>query len=265
MRERGGAFRWVMENSTLKMTNYCVLLMLADFVDSGESGMAWPSHDTLAKRAHCSVRTVRNALAEAEGAGEIQRLGTSESGTVIWQLTAEDLALPSGGSAKSVEGSADFADKVVVASSAQLGLLQEEQPFTLKVQGDSGSVPPSSVAGKRIRPDEWHMAVTLLQRFNELAGKKWEPRTTTGDHNPKVTQIIMRIRENPEITLEEHLAILDRNFKAPWWDGEPSTVGVIYNPETFPRAVVCTGVTKRPATARSSHYARVTEKGGPGW
>lgn len=109
------------------------------------------------------------------------------------------------------------------------------------------------------------MAVALLQRFNELAGKRWQPRTTTGDHNPKIVPIIMRIRENPEIDLEEHLAILDRNFKAPWWKGEPSSVGVIYNPDAFPRAVVCEGVTKRPATARSSHYARVTEKGGPGW
>ena len=153
----------------------------------------------------------------------------------------------------------------VETRSKSKSLLQEEQLFTLELQGDSGGVPPSSVGGKRIGSREWQMAVTLFQRFNELAGKNWEPRTATGDHNPKMAQIIMRIRENPEIDLEEHLAILDRNFAAPWWKPPVSGVGVIYGPQAFPRAVVCDGKRKRPATKGSSHYAREVGDGGPGW
>ena len=93
---------------------------------------------------------------------------------------------------------------------------------------------------------EWRRACKLLDHFNELAGTTLGKLTSRRDPSPHIKQIVERIREWPDLTDDEHIAILDHAFAHPWWDGKPG-VGVVYGPKAFPRAAA----RERPTGSRS--------------
>lgn len=106
-------------------------------------------------------------------------------------------------------------------------------------------VPNGSVGRFKITAEEWALATRLLARFNELSGKRLSPVSTRGAPTDNVKAIIGRVREYPDIGLDEHLRILDANFADPWWKGEPGGPGVIYGPGAFPRCAAKKGRTKK--------------------
>lgn len=82
------AVGWVMEASPSTGTARLVLLSLANHA-SREGKNAWPSVETIAHEARCSMRSVHYALRKLESEGHIERVGVSKHGVTIWNLVME--------------------------------------------------------------------------------------------------------------------------------------------------------------------------------
>jgi Helix-turn-helix domain len=94
------------------------------------------------------------------------------------------------------------------------------------------------------------LAVEVLAVFNELTGKSFTA-TAYG------TKIAQRINEHPELDLDAHRQIIERNLAAPWWD--TLCPSVIYgNASQFERAMQCDG--KRLTRTRGDRQAAAIAK-----
>lgn len=65
------------------------------------------------------------------------------------------------------------------------------------------------------------MVTAIVEECNRLWGKRFSPQA----HADYITR---RIRRFPDVTLDEHIAIVQRASANPWWRGEPSP-RVIYS------------------------------------
>lgn len=75
----------------------------------------------------------------------------------------------------------------------------------------------------------------MLDVFNEVSGLKMTSKEW-------VSKIILRLREHPELEVEDHRGIIVRNFAAPWWNGLPSPSVIYGNSGIFERSMHETGV-----------------------
>lgn len=112
---------------------------------------------------------------------------------------------------------------------------------------------------KVVTDQEREWGLKLLARFNERNGSALGPFTSERGASEHLKPIICRIRENPDLTLEELLQVIDRNFANPWWGengnkraGSPM---VIFSPNVFARALA---QPDRPAGKRSFEAERRT-------
>lgn len=78
-------FQWVLQKSPAQLVNRLVLLVLADHANGDGTG-AWPSTETIAKEARCSIRSAQYALNALEQAGAIKQTGWSKHGTREWKV-----------------------------------------------------------------------------------------------------------------------------------------------------------------------------------
>lgn len=94
-----------------------------------------------------------------------------------------------------------------------------------------------TVDRKRVTTDEARTATAILDAYNEIAG------TNLGGQ-VWLRKIIMRMREHPELSVDEHREIIRRNFAAPWWRNAASP-SVIYGSDgQFERSILCDGKSK---------------------
>ena len=89
----------------------------------------------------------------------------------------------------------------------------------------------------RLTADEWRMAEAIMAEWNQRAGTEFHLLGTRGKATEHLKRIVGRIRENPEITLDRHIEVVRYNCANPWWQGKPTTIGVIYGPQAFPRCL----------------------------
>lgn len=82
--------------------------------------------------------------------------------------------------------------------------------------------PPANVNRKKVSQVEGHLSIRVLQAFNEIFEAR--PAFTATDWCAK---IIMRLREHPDVSLEEHRDIIVFAHDHPWWEG-PASPSVIY-------------------------------------
>lgn len=79
---------------------------------------------------------------------------------------------------------------------------------------------PTQVDGKRVAVAEGQFAETALAIFNEVAGTRFGAKSW-------LKMIIGCHRQHPELTTEDHRRVIEEQFAAPWWKGDP-TPAVIY-------------------------------------
>ena len=89
---------------------------------------------------------------------------------------------------------------------------------------------PGVVDRERVTRHEADLATVILAEWNRQAGlSQWSKQW--------LAKIIMRIREHPELTFDDHAEAIRVNLCNPWWKGTP-TLAVIYgNDAQFERSL----------------------------
>lgn len=209
---------WVLRHSEETLGSRLVLLALADRASDDGTG-AWPSVDTLARDARISRRSVQRCLRELEASGAIATTGTRDNGARIYRVNMS----PPRGVILDVEGA---------TSSTAGGDTVSPEPSLLQPSKDNhptpsvGSPTPDGWQVNRIPVTEGqaNLARDVLFRWNEAA----EQDLTARDW---LAKIVLRIREHPELTLDEHDEIICAALNDPWWKG-PASPSVVYGNAT---------------------------------
>lgn len=108
---------------------------------------------------------------------------------------------------------------------------------------------PKTVRGKRVSDAEGELAVGILAAYNEAAGQHLRSLEW-------LSKIVLRLREHPELGLEEHREIIRKNFAAPWWKDTPSPSVIYGNGAQFERSTKVSGE-KRPGTRAERKSDRI--------
>lgn len=82
------------------------------------------------------------------------------------------------------------------------------------------------VGRKRITRSEGEMCEALVEEFNRQAGTRFRPRA-------HCVPIIGRLREHPELSFEDHAAIIENELANPWGDLAPAICKVYGNERQF--------------------------------
>jgi helix-turn-helix protein len=206
---------WVLRHSDETLGRRLVLLVLADH--AGEEGRdSWPSVDTIAHEARMSRRQVQRCLRDLEASGAITRLGTHPSGATQWGVKMS----PPRGDIRAAGG----------ATSAARG---GRNPDARTVSKATTPNEPSSwrVDRKPVTRDEREIAQSVLAEWNVLTEQSLSARTW-------LAKIVMRVREHPELGVNEHAHIIRTALADPWWRGV-ATPSVIYgNDAIFERQLM---------------------------
>ena len=106
------------------------------------------------------------------------------------------------------------------------------------------------------------MAVQIVKAFNAGTGTKFRLIGSRGRPTEHLKRIVTRLREHPEVTIDEHLAMIKRVCDDPWWKGQATTVAVIYGPKAFP---MCLATDSRPTHGRRFANERRTSPEDAPW
>lgn len=104
------------------------------------------------------------------------------------------------------------------------------------------------------------MAEAILAEFNSEAGTAFRLVGSRGRPTDHLKRIVSRIRDYPEVTLDQHLEVVRYNCRNPWWGGRPTSVGVIYGPGSFPR---CLAMDEGPTNKRFADERRTAQEDAP--
>lgn len=235
------ALSWVLRNSEATLGNRLTLIALAEFAhDDGSE--ARPSIQTLMERTRLSQRSVQYALRSLEKEGAIEKIGVSSRGCNVYRVVMDQGAdsAPPGGA---------IHDNGGVQPTAPDPSLEPLQASTPPV------VPPFkhwTVDRKPVTPGEESTAQEILFYWNHHAGQKLASKEW-------LAKIIMRIREQPDLSLQDHEAVIARvlNDPNPWWRG-PASPSIIYGSGAqFERSILAATQTAAEAVARDpKRYGR---------
>ena len=241
---------WASEQTTGSSTRKAVLLALANAANH-HTGRCFPSVARLCTETEASEKTVRRALDELEAAGFISRerrrrddgtLSTYEYEFPPVRMTASPLVTETSSPA------------VTVTARNQEGPNQEGSSTANAV--DSLAREPGIYDGdkrwavnrKTVSISEGRLAADVMRTWNELTSQSLRSKDW-------LAKVIMRIREYPEATLEDHRYLIERNLANPWWTGPP-TPSVIYGSGAqFERSVM----TARHQEDDSDRIKRIVE------
>lgn len=172
----------------------------------------------VAARAGVSDRSVDRATVELERLGllSIERNGIRRKPNRYTLLEPELVA--QGNDVRMSEGSQQANDVRMSGEPTSLvpRLTSEPSSHNVKKNGQEEKNPHSptelpSVDRKRVDPDHWRLAAAIIEAFNALAGTRY---TVQAHYRP----IVMRIREHPELSADDHGAIMAAAFADPWWE-----------------------------------------------
>jgi len=191
---------------------------------------AFPGDAQLAKLAGCSTRTVERRRAKLEALGLLEvRRARLPGGT--WAANHYGLEGLRAALARLVKSTTDESDH---PTSDGEGSPHDtaDADHTTGVAADHTTGVSAEVEEREVEEaeEDTQRAREVLDLFNERAGTAFTARVW-------LSRIVDRVREHPELGLEQHRAIIDRNFAAAWWNGSPSPAVLFRDPEQFERAM----------------------------
>lgn len=224
-------FKAVRDRSRARGAARTILFVLATYADRS-GGRIHPSLDTIEKGAACARDTAVKGLRRLEELGEIERVGRRPSGTWEYRIT-----VPLDSSA--TEPSEFSSDGRAVQSTPPDGSPTEpdlpEQPGTTHEQDRVCA----SSRFQGVTDDEFALAAAVVSQFNSSAG-------TALSVEAHLTPIVARLREHPELTADDHRAVIAAVFAGEqWWTGTPSPRIIYGDAGRFEQAVEQAKAAKR--------------------
>lgn len=95
---------------------------------------------------------------------------------------------------------------------------------------EGGPRPTKKVNRKVVTDAEYARAAEIIDGFNTAAGTKYEV-------DAHLTPLVGRIRERPDLGIDEHRQIIAAAFRDPWWKGHPSPAVIYGNSAQFDTSV----------------------------
>lgn len=225
---------WLIESkvSDRALRLYALLSGMRDY----GTDMATVGRKLLASKLGCSDDTLDRAKAELEKAQAITvERGTTEDGQIARNIYTIHRVSP-GSRNGAVRVAAPV--RVGVAGAARLPLMDESSSSSS--EGSKSAKPtarlPKTAGGTKVTEVEHDLVDAILAAFNRAAGVA-KGRQVSFAGKEWREKIIRRVREHSDVTLEQHVEIIDQQFHRPWWKGDP-TPSVIYgNGAVFDRAL----------------------------
>lgn len=252
---------WAAEQRTGSPTRKAVLMALANAANH-HTGRCFPSVERLAHETEASERTVRRALDDLEAAGliarERRRRDGGTLGTYVYRFPPADTATgrppdtatgrpPVTTAALNQEEPNQEATANAVADSARA---RENAAVVLHGSTAEEYVAPVTVDRKRVTSEEATRAALILSVWNQRTGQRLRAKEWLG-------KIIMRIREYPEATNDDHAVIIETALENPWWRG-PASPSVVYgNGAQFERSIQAVREKRREDTRIEDILTRV--------
>jgi hypothetical protein len=99
------------------------------------------------------------------------------------------------------------------------------------------------IDGFVVEDDELTMAAEIIDCFNETNESDYRLTDRNGRPTRELATLVRRIRESPEVDVDEYRRIIYGNFEQPWWyrDGsaeQAGSVAAIFGPRTWARCRV---------------------------
>lgn len=215
---------WVLDESDERLGRRLVLLALANYAHD-DGTQAWPSIATLSRASRLSESQARRCLHQLEQAGAIVKTGTSRHGTGIYAVVMTPWQDDTPGESVA----APLANPPAAPGRMTPDPSLEQPSLSASVQ--RAGARPWKVDRKDVSEHEATVAARVLHGWNQETSQ----RLASADW---LAKIVMRVREHPELTIDDHAAIIAStlNGKA-WWSGPP-TPSIIYgNGAQFERSM----------------------------
>lgn len=222
---------WVTAASDRAVKLYVVLSAMRDYgTDIAEIG-----RKELAAKIGCSVDSLDRSKAELErmGAISVERSKT-DSGAIAKNLYTIHRVRSRTGAASEAADS-----RTAAATDSRTGAATKNESKNRESSSPRTGRAPTSISSKKVTAGEEQFALSVLTVFNEVSGKSFGSKEA-------LKKIILRHREHPELTVDDHRRIIERQFKRPWWKGDPSVSVVYGNGDVFDRALNGVGRDKQP-------------------
>lgn len=241
---------WVLEHSESRLSDRLVLLALAEYAHD-DGSMAFPAVETLARKARVGETTCRKSLRSLEADGEIEPMGKTKFGTVIYRLLMGQPSTSNEVDDPTREGAADFAGGAESTGGQNLpkggqdlpkggqDLPPNRQEPSIPVKGGSAGasgrveVPSLKVGRGKVKEEWWDLTARVLTEYNRQAGMNLRLLTSAGKPSEAAKRIYLRIRDYPDISFDEHADIIQRTLASRWWGSGAPTIGVVYGPNVF--------------------------------
>lgn len=248
---------WASEQVTGSPTRKAVLLALANCANH-HTGRCDPSIERLCAETELGATAVKTALTQLVADGllsrERKRRADGSLGTYQYAFPQSRGDQPQTRGDSGLEPRGDSQNQEVLnqdgtTASAVVPLARTKRDITEAVVTSlPGPERVWKVDRKAVLWKHADLARQVLAAWNELTGQDLRSRDW-------LAKIVMRIREYPEATLQDHRFIIECNLAHPWWKGA-ATPSVIYgNGAQFERAIQTARA--QGATTNSDRLAQI--------
>jgi hypothetical protein len=197
----------------------CLAYMASTYRDGGHDGFSATRRE-LATVAGIGVRTVDRYVAILEKVALLQ-VERGHGAANIWMLsnmpTSPERGVSKNGTTQTGEGSKNDTG----------GSVEKRHPHVTK--NELQEKRQLGLGAEVVRARE-ALGPSVLAEFNKRSGRVWS--------NGSLAAIRERLDENPELTLADHVKILDAAFADPWWEEVMPPPRVVYgSAELFERRI----------------------------
>jgi hypothetical protein len=252
------AYEAVWQEARAKGGTLLVLLALAEHADR-DTGVAWPSTRTLASLTRLEIRQVGRILATLDEDGHLDRWHHRNGSRwmTVYRITVGPYAELAGtppledclpgppptrksstrqnvasGDATNPPIRDDISVEMETTFPSDSQGLSSIEPSLGTVNGTEQALPMlGKVDRKPVTSTEGPLAVAVLAEWNQQTGQHLASRDW-------LSKIVMRIREYPDLTVDDHAHIIAASLAAPWWKGAPTPSVVYGSGAQFERSIL---------------------------
>lgn len=192
------------------------IIAIADH--ASDDGVAWPSEETIGRKARLGVSTVRRSIGKLVSMGELevrkaqrgqQRLNVYRilcGKPVPVEYDRLPFELEPGFTTAQIERRSN-----ATSTTAQIASRVKNEPSKEPSSSSGRGWPPKTLDDKKLTDDEILHAGEILDAFNDVFEKKFK--------SPEFLRlIVLRLREHPDMTVGDFRAVIEKASRHRWWE-----------------------------------------------